>query len=114
MKPKSLYVILCVVGLVVPYSQLVPWLVETRSLAGFIPAMLANRISAFFVADVIVSAAVLLAFMRMERKRTAIPHLWAPLVALLTVGVSLALPLFLYLRECALERGRPSSSAARA
>jgi hypothetical protein len=26
-------------------------------------------------------------------------HLWWPLLGLLTVGVSLALPLFLYLRE---------------
>ncbi len=114
MKPKNVYLFLCVLGLVIPYSQFLPWLLEHRSLAGFIPDMFANRISAFFVADVVVSAAVLLVFMRIERRRLLTAHVWAPILALLTVGVSLALPLLLYLRECALERERPNSSAARA
>ena len=72
MKPKNLYLLLCLAGLVLPYSQFVPWLVEQRSLSGFLPAMLANRISAFFVADVLVSALVLIAFMRTERTRRPI------------------------------------------
>jgi hypothetical protein len=39
-------------------------------------------------------------------------HLWAPIVAVLTVGVSLGLPLFLYMRERAVERfgGSPQGS----
>jgi len=114
MKLKDFYLLLCFAGLALPYSQLIPWLLEHRSLATFIPDMLANRISAFFVADVVVSAAVLLAFMNAECKKRAIQHTWAPVLALLTVGVSLALPLFLYFRECALEKERPSSSTARA
>jgi hypothetical protein len=36
---------------------------------------------------------------------------WLVLLAVLTVGVSLGLPLFLYLREIALER-RPAEAAA--
>jgi hypothetical protein len=114
MKPKNLYLLLCLVGLLLPYSQLIPWLVEQRSLSGFLPAMLANRISAFFVADVVVSAAVLVAFMSIERRRITAQALWAPVLALLTVGVSLALPLFLYLREAAIERSEASTGAARA
>lgn len=114
MKSRSVYLLLCIIGMVLPYSQFLPWLIDHKSLATFIPEMLANRISSFFVADVLVSAAVLIAFMRVERRARHIPHAWAPIVALLTVGVSLALPLFLYLRECAMERERPSSSAARA
>ncbi len=73
--------------------------------------MFANRISTFFVADVVVSAIVLIAFMRTERKRRPLRHAWAPIVALLTVGVSLALPLFLYLREAELE-SRDAKTAA--
>ena len=114
MKPKNLYLVLCIAGLILPYSQFVPWLVEQHSLRGFLPAMLANRISAFFVADVLVSALVLIAFMRTERKRSPIPHAWAPLLALLTVGVSLALPLYLYLRELALERTQERGDVAKA
>jgi hypothetical protein len=104
MKPKTLYLWLCVLGLAVPYSQFVPWLLEARSLRGLLPAMFANRISAFFVCDVLVSAAVLIVFMVSERKRLAIRARWAPVLALSTVGVSLALPLYLYLRESGLER----------
>lgn len=112
MKPKNLYLLLCLAGLILPYSQFVPWLVEQRSLSGFLPAMLANRISAFFVADVLVSALVLIAFMRTERTRRPIVHAWAPPLALLTVGVSLALPLYLYLREQALERMQKRADVA--
>jgi hypothetical protein len=63
-----------------------------------------NRIGAFFGMDVIVSAVVLFVFIRNEQSRSPIPARWLPLVAVLTVGVSLALPLFLYLREHKLER----------
>ena len=54
--------------------------------------------------DVLVSAVALLVFVRFENSRTRIPGRWLPLIAVLTVGVSLALPLFLYLRERALEQ----------
>ena len=47
--------------------------------------------------DVLVSAVALLIFVRREKLPGAAR--WLPLIAVLTVGVSLALPLFLYLRE---------------
>jgi len=34
-----------------------------------------------------------------EGRRAGVRHLWAPIAANLVVGVSLGLPLFLYLRE---------------
>jgi hypothetical protein len=54
--------------------------------------------------DVIVSAMALLAFTRIESARLGIRRRWLVVVAVLTVGVSLGLPLFLYLRELALEQ----------
>ena len=42
--------------------------------------------------------------MRFEGRRNHVTGRWIPILALLTVGVSLALPLFLFLRERALER----------
>jgi hypothetical protein len=53
--------------------------------------------------DVIVSSLVLWALVAIEGRRARVPHLWAPIAASLAVGVSLGLPLFLYLRE----RARP-------
>jgi hypothetical protein len=104
MKPKSVYLGLCFVGFVVPYWQFVPW-VSTHglNLALFVRELFANRISAFFGMDVLVSALVLVVFMRIESRRRSIPRRWLPIIGLLLVGVSLALPLFLYLREQAKE-----------
>jgi hypothetical protein len=100
MRPRNLYLSLCVLGLLLPYSQFLPFLQEHGLDPRLIVQQLfANRISAFFGLDVIVSGVVLLAFMRVESRRLGMHRLWLPLVALLTVGVSLALPLFLYLRE---------------
>jgi len=49
--------------------------------------------------DVIVSAVVLWTFVFVEGPRRGVKRLWMPIAASLIVGVSLALPLFLYLRE---------------
>jgi len=70
----------------------------------FVHEMFANRISTFFSLDVIVSAIVVLRFAAAESARLVIPRRWLVLVATLLVGVSLGLPLFLYLREAQLER----------
>ena len=106
MKAKTIYLVLCVIGAVLPYWQFVPWLFER----GFNPSLFlrelfANRISTFFALDVLVSAIVLIIFMRVESERSRIRRRWLPVLTTLLVGVSLGLPLFLYMRELALERG---------
>lgn len=104
MKPKLLYLALCVVGTVAPYSQFLPFLREHGLDARlFVDQLFANRIAAFFGWDVIVSAVVLWAFVAIEGRRAGVHHLWAPVAASLAVGVSLGLPLFLYQREGALQ-----------
>jgi hypothetical protein len=45
-----------------------------------------------------------------EGRRAGVKQLWAPIAASLTVGVSLGLPLFLYLRERRLERSAGASA----
>ena len=105
MKPKTLYLVLCLAGLLLPYSQFVPWVLQHGlNLPQFARELFANRIGAFFGMDVIVSAVVLLVFTRIESARLAIRNRWLVVIAVLTVGVSLALPLFLYLRELELEQ----------
>ena len=55
--------------------------------------------------DVLVSAAALLVFAGGEGRRTGVRGLWPAALAVAAVGVSLGLPLLLYLRERRLERG---------
>jgi hypothetical protein len=103
MKSKAVYLILCVVGVILPYSQFVPWMAANGlNLQLFFHEMLVNRISSFFVMDGLVSAVVLLVFVRREGYLRGATR-WLPLLAVLMVGVSLALPLYLYLRERKLE-----------
>jgi hypothetical protein len=100
MRPKQIYFSLAILGLVLPYSQFLPFLREHGlDLRLMAEQLFANRISAFFGLDVIVSAVVLWIFLWVEGRRLRVGRLWLPLLASLTVGVSCALPLFLYLRE---------------
>lgn len=105
MKPKTIYLALCFAGAVLPYWEFVPWVAQHGlSLPLLLRELFANRISAFFGVDVVVSAVVLITFMRVESAQLKIPRRWIPVLAVLTVGVSLGLPMFLYMRELRLEQ----------
>jgi hypothetical protein len=108
MKPKHTYLILCFLGFALPYSQFVPWLIENGlHVKYFVQQLFANRVGGFFGLDVLVSAIVLLRFVGYESKRLRMRARWAPIASTLLVGVSLGFPLFLYLREFALENQPP-------
>ncbi len=110
MKPKTIYFALCFVGALLPYWQFVPWVIQHgMNLPLFVRELFANRISAFFGMDVLVSAIVLIAFMRVESGRLNIRRRWLPVVAVFTVGVSLGLPMFLYMRELRMEELKPDA-----
>jgi len=113
MKAKAIYLVLCFVGALLPYWQFVPWVVQHgMNLPLFVRELFVNRISAFFGMDVLVSAVVLVAFIRIESARLSIRQRWLPVLAVLLVGVSLALPLFLYMREARLEQLRSLDNSA--
>ncbi len=100
MQRKTIYLLLCIVGVILPYWQFMPWVAANGlNLHVFFQQLFANRVGGFFGMDVFVSAVALLVFARAERASLAGPLRWLPLLAVLTVGVSLAPPLLLYLRE---------------
>jgi uncharacterized protein DUF2834 len=106
MRLKTAYLILCVLGVLLPYWQFAPWLLEHGlNLPLFFRQLFENRVGAFFGMDVCVSAATLLVFAGSEGRRTGGRGFWPAALAVVTVGVSLGLPLFLYLRERRLEQG---------
>jgi hypothetical protein len=107
---KMLYLFLCFLGVALPYSQFVPWVIEHGlDMRLFVHQLFANRIGGFFGMDVFISAVALIGFVRNEGGRLKMDRLWLPIASVLLVGVSLRLPLFLYLRERELER-RASAS----
>jgi Terpene cyclase DEP1 len=89
----------------VPYAQFVPWVSQHGLHPGmFVRELFATRIGAFFGLDVVLSAVALFVFIFAERRLISIRHVWLPLIATLVVGVSLGLPLFLYMRQRVLDR----------
>jgi hypothetical protein len=69
--------------------------------------MFANPIATMFAVDLFISTFVFWVFLYGEGRRLEMGNLWVYVVLNLAVGLSLALPLFLYFRE-----GRMAQSAA--
>jgi hypothetical protein len=108
MRLTAVYLVLAVIGTVLPYSAFVPFLQEHGlDVRLFLEQLFANRISAFFGWDVIVSSVVLWLFVLIEGRRLGMKRLWMPIAGSLAVGVSLGLPLFLYMREAGLAHSGP-------
>jgi multisubunit Na+/H+ antiporter MnhB subunit len=100
MKLKTIYLILCVLGALLPLSIFVLWVIENGlDLPLFVQELFSTKIGGFFGMDVIVSATVLFILIFSEGKRLKMTKLWLPVIATLGVGVSLGLPLYLYMRQ---------------
>lgn len=104
MSLKTTFLIFCVLGTILPLSQFAPWVIENGlDIPLFFQELFLTKIGGFFGMDVIVSAMVLLIFIFAEGKRLEIPNIWLPVVATLSIGVSLGLPLFFYMRQKQIE-----------
>jgi uncharacterized protein DUF2834 len=104
MKQKHLYFILAVIGFVGPYYFLISFL-TAHGMDGkaFVQQLFGTKISTMFAVDLLVSSVVFLLYLGQEATRSSIGYRWVYVVALLTVGLSFALPLFLCVRESHLE-----------
>lgn len=88
---------LCVIGTVLPYVVFGPWLVEHGLDLGLLCVeATASPVAAFAWLDVVVSAAavLVLAFRQLARGAT---QYWYVVIGTCVVGVSLGLPLYLFL-----------------
>ncbi len=101
------YLGLCVIGTVLPLSQLVGFLNEHGlDFRLFFHQVFVNPAASMFGFDVAVSLIVLWVLTLVEGRRLNLSHLWLPLVASVTVGVSLGLPLFLLIRQFHLDSAK--------
>lgn len=97
---QSTYLILCILGTILPYSQFIPFLLEHGfDINLFLEQLFANRISSFFGMDLIITSVVLWVFVFWEGTRLKMGNLWIYVASNLLVGVSLGLPLFLLMRQ---------------
>jgi hypothetical protein len=104
---KKTYLILAVLGFILPLWQFVSWLFEFGlDVPLLFKSITEDRLSLFAWLDVIISAVVLVIFIVYEGRKQSMPRLWMPIAGTLCVGVSFGLPLFLFLREIHLEKIR--------
>jgi uncharacterized protein DUF2834 len=97
---KRVYLCGAVAGVVLPFSFFFHFmLVNGLDLSAFVGRLFQNDIAMFFAMDVLVSAVVLWVFVFAEGHKRGMKHLWVYVLCTLLVGVSLALPLFLFFRE---------------
>lgn len=97
---KLFYLGMSVLGLLLPFTQFVPWLLEFGlDLTLLLSEALATPLFAFAWLDVLVTAMVVIGFIIGDALRRSVSVLWLPIFGTLLVGPSFGLPLYLYLRE---------------
>lgn len=102
---RKIYVILTLVGIVLPFSQLIRWLIEYGiNIELFIKQILENPVAAFAWLDVVVTVIIITFMIINEGKKLKMTSLWIPIAASFIGGASVGLPLFLYMRHHHLDK----------
>lgn len=101
---RNSYLVLAVLGFLVPYYFFFQFLAtHGLNVSLLVQQLFANSISTFFAVDLVLSIIVFWMYMFAEANKLQMKNAWLYLLASLLVGLSFALPLFLYFRERKLE-----------
>jgi hypothetical protein len=103
---KILYLLLAIAGSILPWFWLIQDPAALLSPNLFLHSTFANNIATAWASDLLISASVFFTFAANELKRLGSDRRWVLLYVGLTfgIGLSCALPLFLYRRELILEK----------
>lgn len=102
---KRIYLLLAILGALLPLSQFVPASLEgSFSVGNLISELMATRNLRGIAFDLMIAAITGVVFMVREGRRLKVRILWLPLLGTFLVGFSFGLPFFLYLRERTLEK----------
>ncbi len=97
---KNLYLVLAIAGAVIPYVFFVKHFQAAGvDLGGFVSALFVNGAAGGFTADLLITSAVFWIWMAQQRSRGKGPAPWIFVLVNLSIGLSCALPAYLYWRE---------------
>jgi hypothetical protein len=109
MTKKNLYLVLAILGFIAPYYFFIQVPPDNLlDLPALIQPLFANNFMRGLAMDLSVSVITFWLFVIFEASRLKMKNAWVYFLATLLVGLSFALPLFLYVRERKLETDRPS------
>ncbi|MEG4805331.1 DUF2834 domain-containing protein [Microcoleus sp. ARI1-B5] len=103
---KLLYLLIAIAPAIAPWFFLLQYPTALLSPSLFLQRAFENNIAAARTTDLLISVVAFFCFVGMEQKRLKVSQLWLLLYVGLTfaIGLSCALPFFLYRREQILER----------
>ena len=94
---KNVYLVLAIIGAIVPYAFFTPYIMENGlDLAAFVSDLYANGAAGGAFSDLLVSSAVFWIYMFSHKNG---PKPWLFIALNLGIGLSCALPAYLYARE---------------
>lgn len=96
---KTFYLIAAIVGAIMPYATYFGYLAYVPGSSGALALAWANPIAAATLADFTISCLVFWPFLFAESRRLSIRYWWLFIATNLLIGLSFALPAFLYVRE---------------
>ena len=113
MSRSSLFLALAVARAVVPYFFFIQFFAAEGFGGNFVGALFVNGAAGGFSSDVLLSSLVFWLFLFSESRRVGVSRPWTYVAVNLLIGLSCALPLFLWAREQAgREAGRSSARVA--
>lgn len=106
MDRARLYLALAVVGAVVPYLFFLDhFRAEGLDVVAFVTALFENGAAGGFTADLLIASPVFWLFMATDARERGVGAVWPFVVLNLTIGLSCALPAYLWRRESAAQAG---------
>ena len=96
---KNFYLIAAAIGAVAPYATYYGYLAYVPGSSGALSLAWGNPIAAATLTDFTISCLVFWPFVFVESKKLGIRYWWLFVVTNIFIGLSFALPAFLYLRE---------------
>lgn len=107
MSRQHLYLLLALAGTVVPWIFFLEFFASFPA-AGFIPALFVNGAAGGFSSDLLISSATFWVVLFTESRRSGVSRPWLYVLLNLVVGLSCALPYWLWARERSRVRGHAS------
>ena len=99
MSKRNIYFILAILGLVLPYSMFIPWIIENGlDVQLFFQEFFANGVASTTVFDFIMVSMTVIVFIIFESKKLGMEKIYIPILASL-VAVGFGLAVFLCMRE---------------
>lgn len=106
MQVRFIYLIAAIIGTILPWWFFAGFIAEHGlDVPLFVNQLFANDPASGFTADILISVAVFAIWSFLDARTHGVRRWWVVIPACLLVGLSLALPLYLYLRSGAKDVG---------